>query len=200
MKSSSKIIAIVVCVLSLAGTVQAQESGGGMVAVLDVAKVFEANTGFNQRMNAIKAEAEQFKAQMEQQQAQLQQKAEPLKEYKPGSPNFNQLQAALEQETARLRTTAQQTNTDLLNREAKIYHDTYVRLQQVVAGFAEQYNIVLVIRFDSSPIDPSNRAEVVKGVNRNVIYQKDLDLTTMVIKEMESMATAGAGGNLARWR
>ena len=196
LKSSLKIIAIVACVFSLAGNLQAQENSGGMVAVLDVAKVFEDNSVFNQRMDAIKAEAEQFKSQMEQQQAALQQKAEPLKEYKPGSPEFNALQAQLEQETATLRTQAQQTNTQLLNREAKIYFDTYTRMQETVADIAGQYNVTLIIRFDSKPIDPENRAEVIKGVNRNIVYQKNLDLTSMVIDKMGSVSTANAGGNL----
>jgi Skp family chaperone for outer membrane proteins len=167
-----------------------------MVAVLDVAKVFEANPSFNQRMDAIKAEAEQFKAYMEQQQAALQQKAAPLKDYQPGSPEFNQLQGQLEQETAALRVKAQQTNTELLNREAKIYYDTYLRLQSAVSELAGQYNINLIIRFDSQAIDPDNRGEVIKGVNRNIVYQKDLDLTSMVIEKMGSAAGTSASGNL----
>ena len=58
--------------MTQAVTAQAQEnsaSGGGMVAVLDVAKVFESNKTFISRMDAIKKEAELFKSQMEQEQA-----------------------------------------------------------------------------------------------------------------------------------
>ena len=193
LKSPLKIIAIIACVCSLAGTIHAQESGGGMVAVLDVAKVFEANTAFNSRMDAIKAEAQQFKTSMEQKQAELQQRAAPLKDYQPGSTEFNQLQAQLEQETASLRTQAQQTNTELLNREATIYFDTYNQLQSTVTDLAGQFNINLIIRFDSQPIDPANRGEVIKGVNRNIVYKKNLDLTSMVI---EKMAGAGAGAGV----
>ncbi len=198
MKSSLQIIAIVACVFSLASTLRAQESNGGIVAVLDVAKVFEANKIFIDRMDAIKIEAENFKALMERQQAALQEKAEPLKTYNPGTPEFNALQAQLEQETATLRTNAQQTNTELLNREAKIYHETYLKMQQTVAQLAQEYNITLIIRFDSNPIDPTNRAEVIKGVNRNIVYQKDLDLTSMVIDKLAAASTASAGGNLNR--
>ena len=198
MKSSLQIIAIVACVFSLAGNIQAQEGNGGMVAVLDVAKVFEENSTFNSRMDAIKDEAEQLKASMEQEQAALQQKAQPLKEYKPGSPEFNQLQAQLEQETTALRTKAQQANTELLNREAQIYYATYSQMQSVVAEIATQYNVNLIIRFDSKPIDPDNRGEVIKGVNRNIVYQMNLDLTSMVVEKMAtgSPTTANAGGNL----
>lgn len=196
MKTSSKIIATFACVVALAGTLQAQETGSGMVAVLDVAKVFKDNDVFNQRMEAIKQEAEQFKAKMEAEQSGIRQEAERLNEYTPDSTEFRNLEAELEQRTATLRTTARQTNTDMLNREAKIYFDTYSQMQEIVASIAGEYNITLVIRFDSEPIDRTNRGEVIKGVNRNVVYQKNLDLTGMVIERMSSVASAGMGGNI----
>ena len=147
-------------------------------------------------MNAIKTEATNFKAQMETAQTDIQAKAEPLKDLKPGSPEFNALQAQLEQETASLRTKAQQTNTELLSREARIYYDTYQQMQKTVAALATEYNISLIIRFDSQAIDPDKRDEVIKGVNRNVVYQKNLDLTSLVVGKMGSVETANAGGNL----
>ncbi len=201
LKSSIKAFAAVACLCLLAspafGQVN-QQSNGGLVAVLDVAKVFKQNSVFNQRMDAIKAEAEQFKARMEAEQLKLRQDAERLNDFNPGSAEYKNLESDLEQRTAKLRTLTRQTNNDLLNREAKIYYDTYLQLQQVVSGIAEQYGITLVIRFDSAPIDPTNRGEVVKGVNRNVVYQKNLDLTNMVIEKMKTTDTssAGVGNNL----
>ena len=74
--------------------------------------------------------------------------------------------------------------------------NTLDQTQTTVADIANQYNITLIIRFDSKPIDPENRADVIKGVNRNIVYQKNLDLTNMVIDKMGSVSTANAGGNL----
>ena len=198
MKSSIKAIVAVATVIVLANPLFGQgeqQSSGGLVAVLDVAKVFKDNAVFNQRMDAIKAEAEKFKAQMESEQQSLRQEAEQLQQFNPGSPEFKDLEAKIEQRSAKLRTLARQTNTDLLNREAKIYYDTYMQMQQIVASLAEQYGITLVVRFDSQPIDPANRGDVVKGVNRNVVYQKNLDLTTMVSEKM-TVSSAGVGNNL----
>ncbi len=196
MKTSSKFIVTFACVVALAGTLQAQESSSGMVAVLDVAQVFKDNTVFNQRMEAIKIEAEQFKAKMEAEQASIRQEAERLNEYTPDSDEFRQLEGELEQRTAQLRTVARQTNTDMLNREATIYYDTYSQMQEVIASIAAEYNITLVVRFDGGPIDRTNRGEVIKGVNRNVVYQKNLDLTNMVVERMGSVASAGMGNNI----
>ena len=197
LKSSIKAIVVVACVCTLASPLYAQtgQQGGGLVAVLDVAKVFKENSVFDQRMNAIKDEAERFKSQMQAEEQSVQQDAERLKEFNPGSAEYKQLEGELEQRTAKMRTLARQTQTDLLTREAKIYYDTYMEMQKVVASIADQYGITLVIRFDSGPIDPDNRGDVVKGVNRNVVFQKNLDLTNMVIEKMAS-ASAGVGENL----
>lgn len=82
----------------------------------------------------------------------------------------------------------------MLNREAKIYFETYQRMQSVVSSIANKHGISLVLRFDSETIESTNRAEVIKGVNRSVVYHRRLDLTNMVIREMNpSQAQASSG-------
>lgn len=195
MKTSSSILALVACLFAFVGNTAAQDSNG-MVAVLDVAMVFDKCQVFQSRMEAIKAEAEKFKAEMEGQQNAIQTQAARLSEMKPDSEEFRNLESQLTQQTASLQTTARQRNNDLLNREAQIYYDTYQQMQSVVSSLAAEYNITLVLRYDSTPIDPKERGEVVKGVNRSVVYQRDLDLTQMVIERMAKTSSAGMGQNI----
>lgn len=164
----------------------------GLVAVLDVAKVFKANATFEQRMNKIKAEADALKAQIQQEQDAIRARAEQVAQYEIGTPERNQLEAKIEQDQATLRTKARQAETDLLNREAKIYYETYLQMQSTVATLAEKYGISLVLRFDSEDIDPSNRPEVIKGVNRAVVYHHKLDLTNLVIESLTPAAAESA--------
>jgi len=168
-----------------------EDKGAGLVAVLDVAKVFRENQEFESKMAQIKSEADALKAQIQQQQEAIKDEAQQLKDYEVGSTERNQLEAALEQKQTALRTKARQAEADLLNREAKIYHETYQKMQEVVGSIANQHGISLVVRFDSEPIDATNRAEVVKGVNRSVVFHRRLDLTKMVIGQMNP-ATAQA--------
>lgn len=182
------VAAIAVFALPLmTNSANAQEGGGdqgGLVAVLDVAEVFKANQSFEQKMAAIKSEADSLKAQIQQEQEAIRGRAQQISQYEVGSDNRNQMEAKIEQEQAALRTKARQAETDLLNREAQIYYTSYREMQEVVASLAEQYGISLVLRFDSGEIDPTNRGEVIKGVNRAVVYHKRLDLTKMVIKQI----------------
>ena len=169
----------------------------GVVAVLDVAKVFEVNPSFKQNMEGIKERAEQLKEQIQKEQTAIQNDAQAVLG-KPVGEERNQQESIIEQRQAVLRTKARQLETDLLKQEARIYHQTYEEMRSVVAKLAGEYGISLVMRFDSSPINSSERVEVIKGVNRTVVYHDHLDLTLEVIDAMGGGATstAGVGTNL----
>ena len=186
------LIAITGVVATTAGQANAQEEAkAGLVAILDVAKVFKENQGFDSQMKGIKAEADQLKAKITQEQETIKQRAQQVTQYELGSPERNKLEAQLEQEQAALRTKARQAEADLLNREARVYYETYQKMQSVVGSVASSNGISLVLRFDSEDIDPTNRGEVIKGVNRAVVYHRQLDLTRMVASAMNG-ATAQA--------
>lgn len=177
---------------SASQSVAAEGAKAGLVAVLDVARVFKENPQFDARMKQIKSEADGLKAQITQQQNAIKQEAQQLAQYEAGSDERNRMEAELEQKQAALRTKARQAEADLLNREAKIYYDTYQQMQSVVTSIAEQHGISLVLRFDSEEIDPTNRAEVIKGVNRAVVVHRRLDLTNLVIQNMGATADASS--------
>ena len=116
MKSSvlKTILMAVVAVVTLTDTVSAQEKSG-IVAVLDVAKVFKQNRAFESRMQSIKATADQLKGEIQQKQEAIKQEALGLKDFEVGSPERNQMEGSLEQKQAGLRTEARQAEMDLLS-------------------------------------------------------------------------------------
>ena len=186
-------LAVAVLATVAGSTAVAQEGeSAGVVAVLDVARVFKETPEFDIAMKKIREEAEGLKGQITQQQEAIKAEAQQLGQYEPGSAERNELEAALEQRQTALRTRARQAEADLLNREAGVYFATYQQMQSVVGQIASQHGISLVLRFDSQEIDPTNRAEVIKGVNRPVIFHRRLDLTNLVIQNMGS-ASANAG-------
>lgn len=177
-------IAIAVAIVAAGFSQVASAQGGGLVAVLDVAKVFRVNKNFDDQMKKIRDEAEMLKTQIQQQQTQIQEDAKKVLTYEVGSEERNRQETEIEQRQAKLRTQARQLEMQLLTREARIYHQTYEQMKQVVGSAAQKNGISLVLRFDSTPVNPENRAEVIKGVNRSVVYHDQLDLTSMVIQSM----------------
>ena len=190
MKSTfSKIVlsALVAVVALSVNTASAQEGKqSGIVAVLDVAKVFKENRDFESKMQSIKSTADQLKASIQQKQEAIKQEAAGLQQYEVGSPERNQMEAELVQKQAKLRTEAHQAEVDLLSKEAGVYYQTYQQMQSILSSLSTEYGISLVLRFDSETVDANNRGEVIKGVNRAVVYQQGLDLTTMVIEKMSN--------------
>ena len=193
---SKTVMMALVAVVAFSSTASAQEKGG-IVAVLDVAKVFKENRSFESKMQAIKSTADQLKAEIQQKQEAIKQEAGGLAAFEVGSQERNQMEGALEQKQAALRTQARQAEMDLLTKEARVYYETYEQMQTILKSLASQHGISLVLRFDSEEVDPTNRGEVIKGVNRAIVYQEKLDLTTLVIGQMSS-DTANAGGNTTR--
>jgi len=180
----SLVAGLVLTCISFPLLAQQGDSGGGVVAILDVAKVFKDNPVFDTRMKKIKTEADALKAKMEAQQELIRKDAAGLEEYGVGTPDRNNLEASLEQRQTALRLQARQAETDLLTREAGIYYDTYTQMQSVVANLSNQFGISLVMRFDSAPISRDNRPEVIQGVNRTIVYHHKVDLTDHVIRAM----------------
>lgn len=198
MKSTfSKIVlsALVTVVALSVSTASAQEAKqSGIVAVLDVAKVFKENRDFESKMQSIKSTADQLKSSIQQKQEAIKQEAGGLQQYEVGSAERNQMEAELVQKQAKLRTEAHQAEVDLLSKEARVYYETYQQMQSILSSLSTEYGISLVLRFDSEEVDANNRGEVIKGVNRAVVYQQGLDLTTMVIEKMSTNVAQAAGG------
>ncbi len=147
----------------------------GLVAVLDVAKVFKEDKSFRNQIDQLRNEVEKRKVE--------------LAQGKGDSPK--------------------ELRDDLLKMEAAIYSEMYDRVQDVVASIAEEHDIALVIRANTQPelgndsrefdaaaskdSDMPSYKEVVKRLNNMVVYQKHLDLTTMVIAELEKTSGNESG-------
>lgn len=174
----------VVCLLSafLASGASAQN---GLVTVLDVAKVFENHPVFKAKMDSLKNDVKAFQERVRAQVTDLTKKRQALtQQYKIGSPEFKQEEEKLAREEAELKVKTGQREREFMNQEAKLYYDTYIEVQGIVASFARANNISLVLRFDSTEIDQSNRQSVSAGVNRFIVYQEKLDLTQLIINEV----------------
>ncbi len=195
----AKIFAVLTLSFALTTPADAQDKSdaSGVVTVLDVAKVFDQYPVFKQKMDQIKAEADALKQKITADQEAIRQEAMKLQELEVGSESRKSRERELERRQSDLRTEARHSEQELLNREAGIYYDTYKTMQEVVGKIAEEHKISLVLRYDSTPIDRTNRAEVIKGVNRTVVYHHRLDLTTMVSQQMNARS-ANAGGGIQR--
>lgn len=161
-----------------------------LVALLDTSHVFKNHERFKQRMEVLKQEIKALDEDMKRGRDRLSQLQQKLADLKPGTSEYNQLEADIARQMGDLQIRARQKQMELMDEEARVYHETYVQIEREVAALAERFGIGLVLRFDRDAIDPQDRSSVLKGVNRAVVYQRNLDITEMVLERVNIPQTS----------
>jgi Skp family chaperone for outer membrane proteins len=165
-------------------------SGGINIALVDVSYVFKNHERFKARTEELRQEIKDFETQMNDQRKGLNEKRTRLSNYNPGSPQYEQLEVEMAREIANQNVNAELKKKDVLEREARIYHEVYLEIQEAVRQFAEQYNIALVLRYDGEEIDPNDRNSVLRGVNRSIVYQDKINITYEILQMLNAPRTA----------
>ena len=154
------------------------------VALVDIARVFEEHKRFNAAMDQMKNEAKSFEGEMTRERDAILKKRQQLANFKPGSNEYKRMEQEIAQRLAGLKVKVELKRKDFLEREARLYHDTYKLIVRAVGDTAARNNISLVLRFDSEQIEADNRAAIMKAVNRPVIFQRQLDITNNVLQRL----------------
>ena len=157
----------------------------GPVAVVDVSYLFKNHRTFKAKMDQMKKEVQAFENSLRSVGEGLAKDKERLKEYKPGSPNYSQLEQQLADKATRMQVQTQQKKREFLEREARVYFETYQHVRTVIQNYADQKGISLVLRFTSDPIQPDDRGSVLAGVNRGVVYQRGVDITPEILSLLD---------------
>ena len=159
----------------------APRAAGTNVAVLDISLVFEHYPEFQTQMTELKAQVDEFEAYLKKEQAELLKERDKLQNYAAGSKEFKELEEKMTHTNTALRLKMEQQRREFLEKEARIYFDGYSQVYNVVSTLAQRNDIKLVLRFSSDSMKADDRNSVLQSVNRPVIYQKNLNITNLVI-------------------
>lgn len=162
------------------------------VAVVDIGHIFKNHPRFTQAMDRVKAEVKSSESEFLTRQKDIEARVKKLNTFRPESAEYKQLEA----ETARLQAQIQADmaikRKGFLEKEARVYHDIYQEIQKEVKAFADNHRVGLVLRFSAEPMDPSNRQSVLQGVNRPVVYQRNLNITYDILDRLGRTAAKTA--------
>ncbi len=181
------VIAAIACcgwmIVSPVAVVFAQQG----VCVVDVAEVFKNHAGFNQQIENLKQQAEQFKFELQRQGEQLQARGDHLKDFQIGSPEFKQLESELAQASASLEVERRAKTREFVQFEAQLHFDTYVQVTQLISQLCEQRGYRCALRYDSLSTDANNPESIMQRVNEYVIFhQPQIDITAEIIKSLNA--------------
>ncbi|MCG8451304.1 MAG: OmpH family outer membrane protein [Pirellulales bacterium] len=161
------------------------------IGVVDISYVFKKYSRFTTAMESIKQEMQKVESQLKSERDTIQAKEEQARQYNPSSPEYKQLDEDVARLKAELQLKVGRVRKDILEREAKVYYQTYLEVTQAVQYYAQQHNLGLVLRFDGNPIDPNNPKAILQGINKNVVHQNGIDITPDVLSLLERGGTAG---------
>lgn len=170
---------------------------GTSVAVIDVAYIFKNHVRFNAQMNDMKRDIDAFDAQMRDESQKLQKKQEQMTSFAPTSAEFKKLDEELAHLKSDFQIRIQAKKREFLEQEARVYYGIYREVEDTVASFAQRNRIGLVLRFTADEMKPDDRATVLQGVNKPVVYQQNLDITSHILNQLNAGATMPPAGGAA---
>ena len=157
---------------------------GTNVAVIDIALIFKHHDRFNGKMADIKRDIEQFEAYVRDQQKTMKAKAEELQQFNATTPEYKSREGDLARQQAELQVKIGQERKNFLEREARVYYHIYEEIYKSVVTFATRARIGLVLRFNSDDMKEDDRASVLQGVNKAVVFHQGLDITRWIIEDL----------------
>lgn len=164
------------------------------VAVVDINYIFKNNPLFKSKMDGMKADFEKIETSVKGRQQQIIDMQERKKLLTPGSAEFKQVDEQIVKMNANLQVEVTQQRKELVEREAKIYYETYLQVSQAISYYAERQGIGLVLRFNGEQADPANRESILRNINKAIHYQNSIDITPDIEVLLNRMASNQAGG------
>ena len=161
-----------------------QAAAGVQVALVDIGYVFKNYGAFKNRYDQIKADASAFEKNVMARRQQIMDERKKLEDLNADSPDYKRIEQDMAHKMSDLQVEMSLKRKEILQKEAQINLNAYQEIKGVVEKLANHYGISLVLRYDGEQMDAKDRNSVMKGLNRHVIYQKNLDITQMVLKHL----------------
>jgi Skp family chaperone for outer membrane proteins len=186
-----------VSVVGFASSAEAQNPAGANaskhgVAVVDISYIFKKHDRFRTTMESMKGEMEATEAELKGDRDKIAQLEQRRNTYNAGSAEYKQIDEDLARQMADFNLKMTRLRKEFLEREAKVYYQTYLEVNDAVKYYATQQHIGLVIRFNGEPVDPSRREDVLREINKPVVFQNQVDITPDIIALLnrDTMRTA----------
>ncbi|QEG35016.1 OmpH family outer membrane protein [Bythopirellula goksoeyrii] len=159
--------------------------------VVDVTYIFKHYQRFTTSMDNMKKAMESADGQLKSERDTIAEKEQVRTQYNPGAPEFKQIDEEIARLKAEFQLKAGKIRRDFLEREAQVYYSTYQEVSNAVQYYAQQHNIGMVLRFNGDAIDPNNREDILRAINKPVVFQNNVDITPDILALLNRGGTPG---------
>jgi Skp family chaperone for outer membrane proteins len=170
---------------------------GSPVAILDLTYIFKNHLRFQQMSDGMRRDVEAAEAALKVDREAYGKMTQQLETYRKGTPEFRAMEEELAKKAAELNLRVSIQKKDFLEQEAKIYYNVYQEICEHVKYYSEQHGIALVMRFNGDPVDRNDPQEVLKELNKSVLYyNRAIDITPIILEEINRKAPGGPQGGV----
>jgi Skp family chaperone for outer membrane proteins len=156
------------------------------IAVVDISAIFKRHARFKATMDSMKVEMEKIEAELKADRETITKAEGNRNRFSVGSAEYKQADEEVARMMAEFQLKMGRLRKDFMEREAKIYYQTYNEVVQAVNYYAKRHNIGLVLRFSGESIDPNRRDDVLREINKQVVMQDSIDITLDVLMLLNS--------------
>ena len=178
------------------------QPGPANIAFIDVNKVFKNHTRFNMMMTEMKAELDNAEASIKHERDSIKSLMQKLEGFKPGSPEYKQLEEETARRQSELAVSVQLQKKNFLQQEAHNYYTVYTEMMQEVEYFAANNGVAMVMRFNGDPVDMQKPDDVLREINKPVLwFPAGCDITGFIIERLNraKMNADQRGARPCRW-
>jgi Skp family chaperone for outer membrane proteins len=178
--------AVIVASTCLTASAQAPNAAGANapkygIAVVDTSYIFKNHRRFKATAEAMKKEMEGIEAGLKADREKIVALEQDRNQYAPGSPDFKKRDEEVARQNAEFQLKMNKLRQDFLERQSKVYYQTWLEISEAVKIYSQRQHIGLVLRFNGEPVDPNRREAVMQDINRPVVMQDQIDITPDIL-------------------
>ena len=168
------------------------------IAVVDISYIFKKHERFKATMESMKKEMETIEGELKGDREKIAGQEQQRNQFNAGSAEYKKMDEDIARQMAEVNLKMGKLRKEFLEREAKVYYQTYLEVVDAVKYYAKRQNIGLVLRFNGEPVDPNRRDDVLREINKPVVVQDQIDITPDVLALINRDQSGQSGAQATR--
>lgn len=161
------------------------------VAVLDIGEVLRRHPSLKAELAELRADAARADEILKRRRDELAQLTRKLEGLQPDSTEHKSLKEELSARQAALNLDSELQQRELARRESRLYQQYYGRVMEVVAEYARDHHLAVVLRSDRSAPKGPSPGEMPRGVGQVVLWNDAaVDITAEIVQRILDLEAA----------
>ncbi len=168
-------------------------NGPSVVALIDFERLLANYVRSKYVRDQIRKDKEKAEATIKAESAELEKEKEKLRDLRPNSREFRELEERLANRVAEINVRIKILQRDFQEREQRTFYQLYCEISEEVKHYADAKGHLLVMPYSSEPVDPNVPETMQRQLSKSFVYLNGPDITEPILQELNRRAVHAAG-------